>query len=456
MDMMNGLQPAATRPARWVISGLARSDDLVTAATREGVDVVFAPDGVHGTSDGSILLRVEGHHGTRLSEADIVARWHTPPYAMPIRLTRYVPGEAAGRIIDSAVIGTRGSKAEFIGHAERTARRLVADAIRGRSRLHMLPEPAWTNVRPARGWIDRQRTRWRERLLTEWWSVGATEQRLSDILTTGNLGVVRWAHPETGTAYLADPFPWPGANRLLCEEMPLAGGHGRIVALPIGCDDGLEPGSVVLGTQHHHSYPCTLEDDGTTWLLPEDCERGSTILYRLEEGTEVMPVCAVAPGRRLADSTLFHHAGRFWIACTDLDIGGHDNLCILHAARPEGPWLPHRLEPVKIDIRGARPAGSVFRVGDQLYRPGQDCTETYGGAITIHRIDRLTETEYLETPMRVLRPDPAGPFPDGLHTLVSDGRRTWVDGKRYVFDWSVLTDKARRRLRRGFGDGAGA
>jgi hypothetical protein len=46
----------------------------------------------------------------------------------------------------------------------------------------------------------------------------------------------------------------------------------------------------------------------------------------------------------------------------------------------------------------------------------------------------LTGTDFRETEVARLRPDPTGPFPHGLHTLMHDGERFWVDGKRFVLD----------------------
>jgi hypothetical protein len=113
-----------------------------------------------------------------------------------------------------------------------------------------------------------------------------------------------------------------------------------------------------------------------------------------------------------------------------------------------GPWTPHKKWPVRIDVRGARPAGTPFLLDGRLIRPGQDCAETYGAAVALHEVNVLTESDYRETLITVLRPDPAGPFPDGLHTLVHDGTRFWLDGKRFIFDPSILGRKTLRRLRR--------
>jgi len=90
----------------------------------------------------------------------------------------------------------------------------------------------------------------------------------------------------------------------------------------------------------------------------------------------------------------------------------------------------------------------IFQVGGRLFRPGQDCAATYGAAVAIHEIEMLNETAFREVLVTVLRPDQAGPFPHGLHTLVHDGEQFWLDGKRFVFDMDAFRRKIMSRLYR--------
>jgi hypothetical protein len=400
------------------------------------------------------LLRIEEIDGSLLSTDRISKRWHHPPYALPLRLARYAPLSTEAEVLDFAVIGTQGERREFIAHVERTAAKLVADAIVGLSRgtagLTAYIDEFHRPRRYRSGRVDRAIARLRMRLFSEWWSIGATTTPLADIVRTGQIGAVRWLSPDRGSAYLADPFPWPGTNRLLCEEMPVSGGKGRIVAVTPDDDGSWRNSDVILEQQEHHSYPCVVKFGEDTYFLPEAPARGATMLYRLVPDQAPIPLCAIAPGRRLADPTLFRHEGRYWIACTDLDIGAHDNLCLLHACEPTGPWQSHRCTPAKIDIRGARPAGPLFNLGPDLFRPGQDCAGTYGAAVAIHRVDVLTPERYQETMVAQLRPDPRGPFPHGLHTLAADDGRVWVDGKRLTFHLPALFRKLVRRARMAF------
>ena len=114
-------------------------------------------------------------------------------------------------------------------------------------------------------------------------------------------------------------------------------------------------------------------------------------------------------------------------------------------AKPE----PHALNPVKMDVRSARPAGTPFIHKGVLYRPAQDCSNAYGGRIAINRVNRLTATEFDEETVKFIEPFIDGPFPDGIHTLSAVGDITLVDGKRERFIWQafIRSRSAARRSR---------
>jgi hypothetical protein len=236
--------------------------------------------------------------------------------------------------------------------------------------------------------------------------------------------------------------------------MPLSDGVGRIVAVSESNGNLSQP-TVLIDDGWHHSYPCTLTDGDTVYCVPESTQRGATRIHRLDADGRLHPVCDVAPHARLADPTLFRWNGLYWLGCTDLDVGGHDNLCLLHASSITGPWTPHARWPVKIDVRGARPAGMVLNRDGRLFRPGQDCAATYGAGVVVHEIKTLTETDFAEVCVAELRPDRSGPFPDGLHTLVHDNERFWVDGKRYVLALGLFRKKLTTRLTKGFASTGG-
>ena len=91
---------------------------------------------------------------------------------------------------------------------------------------------------------------------------------------------------------------------------------------------------------------------------------------------------------------------------------------------------------MKIDIRSSRPAGTPFIHEDQLFRPAQDCSKTYGGRIVLNRIKTLTISQFEEESVCFVEPQRDSLYPDGVHTISSAGGVTIIDGKR--FDYSFL------------------
>jgi hypothetical protein len=113
-----------------------------------------------------------------------------------------------------------------------------------------------------------------------------------------------------------------------------------------------------------------------------------------------------------------------------------------------GPWEPHALNPVKIDVTSARPAGTPFVRDGMLYRPAQDCSHGYGGAIVVNRIDRLDERCFEETVVDRLdlRTDR---YAAGNHTVAFGAGLVTIDGKRQIFDLHRSRRELAARLRRG-------
>jgi hypothetical protein len=59
----------------------------------------------------------------------------------------------------------------------------------------------------------------------------------------------------------------------------------------------------------------------------------------------------------------------------------------------------------------------------------QDCTDQYGGAIGLARIEKLSPTSFRQTVRHVIRPGPQWPRRK-LHTLNRSGRLEVIDGTR--------------------------
>ena len=84
----------------------------------------------------------------------------------------------------------------------------------------------------------------------------------------------------------------------------------------------------------------------------------------------------------------------------------------------------------------------------RLYRPAQDCSEGYGGAVALCEVVQLDPDRFEERVVRVVRPGPDWPYGAGLHTLSGAGDLTLIDARRTVFERHEALAELRSRLRR--------
>ena len=234
----------------------------------------------------------------------------------------------------------------------------------------------------------------------------------------------------------ADPFPVTEGGRfyIFMEELVRKTGKGHLSVLeidPSGVVDGPVP---ILETEYHLSYPFVFKWRDEYFMVPESRRNRTVDLYRCTAfpfGWEHVDTLIDDVGA--VDATLEEINGRWWMFTSIAPDGASakDELHLLYADSPLGPWQRHAGNPVKSDRSSARPAGRIFRAGGELYRPSQDCSAptAHDYAVTVNRIVRIDTSGYEETEAFKILPN----WAEGLiatHTFnVSDGLVV-VDGLR--------------------------
>jgi hypothetical protein len=287
-----------------------------------------------------------------------------------------------------------------------------------------------------------------KRFFTYSWNIGVASGTPAQIASAAGLPPVKWC--EAGRRrFFADPFGAVigGIPTAYAEEIVPSTSRGAIVRFEFA-DGDLVPVERVLDKSFHLSYPYIFEHESAWYAIPESCENGEVALYRLEDhGREWHPQAVLLSGLCAVDSTVFVHAGKFWLLCGLSDDGPNHKLHVYHADELTGPWRPHLRNPVKIDIRSARPAGAPFMLDGVLHRPAQDCTRKYGRRIKILRVNTIDERQYEEEEVATIEPPP-GMYRRGLHTMSSFGSSTLVDGLHRDFSLRAAGWRTLRMLRR--------
>lgn len=236
--------------------------------------------------------------------------------------------------------------------------------------------------------------------------------------------------PVDPATFYADPFVFEreGCTFLFAEAYPYATGKGAIVCAEVDGDG--QPGAwrTILERPWHLSYPYVFAQDGEIYLAPEGSTHGGVELYRASAFPwEWTLAHHLLPGWPLVDATLFDHEGRFWLLAGAATPGGSDwdELYAWHATALEGPWTPHRLNPIKSDCRSSRPGGRPLRLGGRLLRPAQRCELGYGEALAWLEIRTLTPDAFEEVEVALWRAE--GPGLSGPHGADLGSRLRAVD-----------------------------
>jgi hypothetical protein len=291
---------------------------------------------------------------------------------------------------------------------------------------------------------------WRKLFFLDMWNIGLVASPLRHVVTMGQAEPVSWLRQPDKLHFFADPFAAEVQGKLyiLFEEFDHLRGKGWIsgAALEDNLDISAHP---VFTAPCHMSYPFLLEAEGKLFCVPETSEAGVILLLEASSFPNIWkkPV-VIAEGFAALDSTIFAYDGKWWLFCTNAAASPEEELHAWYSEELRGPWYPHPLNPLCCDVRSARPAGSPFVLDGALMRPGQDCSRTYGGAVSIMRIDTLTPTDFRETRIGAILPNTLGPYPDGLHTIVGIGDITVIDGKRRMFSPIALPLKLLCKLRK--------
>jgi hypothetical protein len=144
-------------------------------------------------------------------------------------------------------------------------------------------------------------------------------------------------------------------------------------------------------------------------MVPESSHAGTIELYE----STMFPyqwrlVKELMSGVSAFDTTLVRRNGLWWMFTNMREsLGGpsDDELFLFYSDDLLGDhWEPHPLNPIITDARTARPAGRIFELDGVLYRPSQDCSESYGYAVNINRVLEMDEKSYKETRTAYLEP----------------------------------------------------
>ena len=235
--------------------------------------------------------------------------------------------------------------------------------------------------------------------------------------------------------FWADPMPafHEGRHYVFFEEYLFGAPRAHICVLEL--DERGHPSHVrtVLERPYHLSFPFVFNWRGDWYMIPETSSERRVELYRATAFPDSWePVKVLLDDIAATDATVVEIDEKWWmfvgVSVTPKEAG---LLNVYHAPTPLGPWEPHQWNPVKMDVRSARPAGPLFFHEGAWYRPSQCGAPCYGSETVVNRIEELTERSFREVEVARISPKWRARL-NGTHTLAAAGGLTVIDARQVI------------------------
>ena len=224
--------------------------------------------------------------------------------------------------------------------------------------------------------------------------------------------------------FKADPFYSESNNSLYFEKFNYFLGTGKLAKYSFEnkCIKDIKTSNNI-----HYSYPCIFEHEEETYLIPEGAQSNKIEIFKIDQDS-LVKVNTVTDDFAGVDPTIVEHNNDWYIFATDGQMGGHSYLNIFYAKNPLAEWTPHSLNPVKINLSNSRGGGSMFKEGNSLIRPAQNCFPEYGTSLVFNKIEQLSPYEFKEIVIGELKPSENSMF-KGIHTFSKNKESLVVDLK---------------------------
>lgn len=267
-------------------------------------------------------------------------------------------------------------------------------------------------------------------LRSDMWNLGFVTDDVADVIKSNHLNI-QWIKHEYKDRWFADPYLLEVTDKqivVLVEEFCYKIRKGRIAKLVISRPDYvLQDMKIILELPTHLSFPVIYEKDGQVYVMPENSESGGINIYRYNTETERLDLVHEVGHLPLTDATIVKlHSGEEFVFSTKLPDPNGNELEI----------YPFDGESMKMDVKSlaavsfpsniARNAGDAFYIGEQMFRPAQDCNKCYGNGLNIQQINRIGDKFQFTTVAEFHSDNPN--YGLGYHTLNMKNGLIVVDG----------------------------
>lgn len=191
--------------------------------------------------------------------------------------------------------------------------------------------------------------------------------------------------------FYADPFFSAAGDKIRTEALNARNGLGEIIELQ--ANNFCVSRTLVKGG--HYSYPCSFEDNDREYICPEVASHSAPYLLPEPFDGKAKEHLKGLENIKALDGTIVRHDSVYYFFC-GLKHSSEDCLYLYFSDELKGPYRPHPQNPIVIDPNSARMGGKISRLGEKVYRFGQNNCYGYGNGITVSEIGCLSKERYSE------------------------------------------------------------
>lgn len=265
-----------------------------------------------------------------------------------------------------------------------------------------------------------------------YWNMAIAETPLEAKMDLDSFPTIRWGKHKYGDRFFEDPFLYRADQNfyyIFAEEYEFEKKKGVIVLLKIDRSTmKLEDKHIVIDDDYHLSYPFLYEG----CIIAENYKSGCLSKFTLEGSDRPVSVKKeTLLDVPLIDPTVVELGDTRYLFGTTKEnvVDANSRLSIF--IEKNGEFVPHKTNPVVVDIHTARPGGSFFWYNGDLYRPAQSCEKMYGEHINLMRVKCLTEDKYEEEFVKSVSSHDSKRYNLCLHTFNTYKDFAIVDGYEY-------------------------
>lgn len=263
------------------------------------------------------------------------------------------------------------------------------------------------------------------------WNIGFCSLTPEQLISRRKLGQITWMEHPYRDRFFADPFILRVTDdtiTVLAEEYVFDNPPGTIVELVV------DRSSMKLVERHplltlptHLSYPAIFRDKDTIWVYPENGASGELNLYRYDPENHKLHDAHKILDVAVADATILKKEGSKYLLIATKYPETQQKAFAYVSDNILSGFSDAQEAPVQISKKCSRPGGNFFTANGRLFRPAQDCSEVYGGALSIMEFDpeTLAETFCFKISPKSYR------YSLGLHTINFEDNICVVDGYGY-------------------------